>query len=243
MSLLSSNSSQRCLCQITKEIAAFEFQIIEPGASQLAKLESEEYRLEIYHDRQGTLSFNVPLEELAGFTSGFPARYRHAIERHGDAIEHFLGTDTDDSIYSGRPDLVIEVYHKGEADVPTAVVLGEVKYTNSRLTFSRGMRELSEYMEFAQSEGYLSDHDVPVSGILVTDGLRPKPMTRPMTSSIFQRVTYSRMSDGMSGYRTYWRGRKRTDVNGGPYTHSRRGYGLPHRVPGVMHDSVILLGK
>jgi hypothetical protein len=144
-------------------------QPIEPGASQLAVLEDEQYTANVYHDRTGTLSFHVPLSELDGIESDYAKRIRNVQHRHQTLTEAFLGKSSDPSLFHGRPDLIIEVYGPEAEQTPAAVVLGEVKYSNKQQTFTRGLEELLKYMEFAQKDEYLSDLGVDIHGLLITD--------------------------------------------------------------------------
>ncbi|GAA0201009.1 hypothetical protein GCM10009000_013950 [Halobacterium noricense] len=57
----------------------------------------------------------------------------------------------------------------------TDVIIGEVKYTKSETTFSRGLRELLEYLYFArEADQYLFNNvtqECRISGLLCTDGV------------------------------------------------------------------------
>jgi hypothetical protein len=148
---------------------AFRLQPIEAGASQLAVLEDEQHTVDVYHDRSGNLSFHVPLSELDGVDADYVERVRHAQHQHQRLTKAFLGNRTEPSLFHGRPDLVIEVYDSTNRDALNAVVLGEIKYSDSQQTFTRGLEELLKYIEFAQQDGYLTDQDVEICGLLITD--------------------------------------------------------------------------
>lgn len=150
---------------------AFRLQPIESDASQLAALEEQKYTANVYHDRTGTLSFHVPLSQLDGIEGDYAKRIRNVQHRHQTLTEAFLGKSTDPSLFHGRPDIVIEVYGPDSERIPTAVVLGEVKYSDRPQTFTRGLEELLKYMQFAQKDEYLSDLGVDIHGLLITDDL------------------------------------------------------------------------
>jgi len=165
---------------------ALRLQPIESRAERLAVLEDEQRTVDIYHDRSGSLSFHVPLSELDGVETDYAERVRHAQRRHQRLTEAFLGNSTEPSLFHGRPDLVIEVYDTSDRELPTAVVLGEIKYSESQQTFTRGLEELLKYIEFAQrdSHGYLSERDVEVHGLLLTDDVdvdEPSPLDGQVT--------------------------------------------------------------
>jgi hypothetical protein len=86
----------------------------------------------------------------------------------------FLNRGAGQALYSGRPDIVVEVYEKGaDTRLPHRVLLGEIKYTESEQTFARGLRELLEYTRFARiGDTYLHEAaDIDVGGLLITDGV------------------------------------------------------------------------
>jgi hypothetical protein len=148
-------------------------QVIEPGANEIAVLENETHQVDVYHDRQGSLQFHEPLDGVKATTPYF-RRFQDVLETHAELMDAFLGQDVDQTLYSGRPDIVAEVYPKGSArDIPSQVLLGEIKYTESSQTFSQGLRELLEYTRFARiGDTYLLEEPgVPVTGLLVTDGV------------------------------------------------------------------------
>jgi hypothetical protein len=148
-------------------------QVIEPGSAQIARLENETHRIEVYHDQQGSLTFHESVENIKTEDPYF-RRYQDVLETHVDLLDAFLNRGANKSLYSGRPDLVVEVYVKGsDTTIPQSVLLGEIKYTESEQTFSRALRELLEYTRFARV-GDIYLHETPnidVGGLLITDGV------------------------------------------------------------------------
>lgn len=154
-------------------------QIIEPGASEIAALENERVRIEVYHDQQGNLQFHEPLPEEE-LTTPFFRRYQEVVETHAELMNAFLDRGAGKTLYSGRPDIVVEVYEKESGQtVPRRVLLGEIKYTESEQTFTRGLRELLEYTRYARvGDIYLNETtESSVGGLLITDGVETAPVT------------------------------------------------------------------
>jgi len=148
-------------------------QVIEPGAAEIALLESETLRIEVYHDQQGNLQFHESVDDIKAETPYF-RRYQDVLETHVELMDAFLDRGAGQALYSGRPDIVIEVYEKEtDTTLPRRVLLGEIKYTESEQTFSRGLRELVEYTRFARiGDTYLREaENVDVGGLLITDGV------------------------------------------------------------------------
>lgn len=148
-------------------------QVIEPGSAEVARLESDTHQIEVYHDQQGNLQFHEPLDNVEAETPYF-RRYQDVLETHVELMDAFLDREVGQTLYSGRPDIVVEVYEKAtDVTLPRRVLLGEIKYTKSEQTFTRGLRKLLEYTRFARiGDTYL--HETPtidVGGLLITDGV------------------------------------------------------------------------
>jgi hypothetical protein len=167
-------------------VEGFKFQVIEPGADQLATLETDSHRVNVYHDRGGNLSFHVPLSRVDEVEEEYFRRYRNTLTRHKRLVDGFLDIESRPSLYSGRPDLVVEIYQKTkDSEELNDIVLGEVKYTDSHQTFSTGLKELIEYIEFAQPSSsvceqdvtYLDEQETGIRGIVITDGVRTETQT------------------------------------------------------------------
>jgi hypothetical protein len=123
----------------------------------------------------------VPLSELDGVDADYVERVRNVQTRHEELSEAFLGSSPNASLFHGRPDLVVEVYDSEQRTIPQAVLLGEIKYSDRRQTFRRGLEELLKYIEFAQTHDgeYLSDLQVETHGLLITDEIsvtEPSPL-------------------------------------------------------------------
>jgi hypothetical protein len=191
-----------CVFGLIRGFSAKGFRLypIESGPNPLATLEGDRYTIDVYHDRSGELSFHVPLSEMDGVEEDYVQRLRNIQRRHGDLVDAFLGEETQDSLFSGRPDIVFEVYDSPQREKVVSVILGEIKYTDSRQTFTRGLEELLKYIEFAQQEGYLSDQDVEIRGILITDDVEPNAVA-PLDGGI----THISATDLTSkGFPTEW---------------------------------------
>ena len=167
-------------------VGGFRLQVIEPGAKQLATLETDTQRIDVYHDRGGSLNFYVPLERIDQVEEEYFKRYRNTLKRHKRLVNGFLDIESRPSLYSGRPDVVIEIYEKsGDTEILTDVVLGEIKYTDSQRTFSTGLKELIEYIEFAQpgsssteqDVAYLDEQEVNIRGLIISDGVETETRT------------------------------------------------------------------
>ncbi|MFC5367220.1 McrC family protein [Salinirubrum litoreum] len=173
-------------------------QRVEPGMDELARLESDKHRIDVYYDQTGPLQFTESLPSVAelqdrGADEQF-IRLARAGETHQEAMETFLGQSSERLLYSGRPDVLVLRYERDQkADgVLTDCVIGEAKYTESEATFSVGVRELLEYVTFARDEsGYLEDSTVEITGVIYTDGVetttdRGSGLRHLSTDAIFQ---------------------------------------------------------
>jgi hypothetical protein len=185
-----------CLFRLLRvfEGGELELQPIESAGGKLATLESEDRRIDVYHDETGDLSFHVPLSELDGAIGDYPKRYRRTQERHETLVDTFLGNSVRQSLFHGRPDLVVEVYDTTDGEVLTDVLLGEIKYSDRAQTFTSGLEQLVKYLEFAQRDGYLSDQSVTMHGFLITDGVE----TDVAVGGNIRHVTAKELLDGGS---------------------------------------------
>lgn len=181
-----------CVFQMLKALdsQSLTLQPIEPGSERIAVLEDDRYIVDVYHDQAGGLSFHVPLSVLDGVEADYVERIRHSQQRHSEAVENFLGNETEDSLFSGRPDIVIEIY-EGSREALAEVVLGEIKYSDRTQTFTRGLEELIKYMEFAQEDGYLSGQEVDIRGLIITDG--PTTDTPTFADGLITHLTADRL--------------------------------------------------
>lgn len=154
---------------------------IQPTMDEVAILESETRRLEVYYDQNGPLTFFEGYPRPAQLEDQDVPEMIHrqaaALEAHSSILGEFLERETQQSFYSGRPDFLLLDYEviDGKEQIQE-VILGEVKYTRSPSTFSKGLRELLEYVHFAQQNtDYLfGDRAVSVTGVLCTDGVETK---------------------------------------------------------------------
>ncbi len=89
-------------------------------------------------------------------------------------MEALIGRDSNQDLYRGRPDIIVEFYDKTEdGKYLSKVIIGEVKYTDKDSTFSIGLRELFEYLKFGKEGEYL-ENNVELEGIVITDKVDSK---------------------------------------------------------------------
>jgi hypothetical protein len=152
---------------------------VEPGMDAVARLESDEYRIDVYYDQTGPLRFTEPLPSVAELQDRDAderfIRLAHAGEQHQEAMATFLDQSSERLLYSGRPDVLVLRYERGDSGDERLIdcVIGEAKYTESKATFSAGVRELLEYVAFVRNEReYLDESSVDVTGVIFTDGVK-----------------------------------------------------------------------
>ena len=182
--------------ELDRQFPGVTLQPIEPGASEIARLEDDRYRIEVYHDQQGDLQFYEPIEDIEP-TSPFFRRHLEVLESHNKHLQAFTGSGSNEALYQGRPDIVALLYDKERnPKLPRNVLLGEIKYTDQEQTFSRGLKELIEYMTYARiGQGYLNeDPYLSVEGLLITDGVE----TAPSADSIQHRTAKELLNEDRS---------------------------------------------
>ena len=153
----------------------FEIQKIEGGSSQIARFEGDGTEILVYHDSTGDMSFFEGLKEFKDsfeseeLESEYLERFGKSTIKHAELIKGLLDKDVS-SMYSGRPDMLVE-HREGES--LKKLFIGEVKYSGSEHTFSKGLKELIQYLYFAQDDdGYKlseDEEDFELKGILFMD--------------------------------------------------------------------------
>lgn len=163
----------RLIRQLDDHVPGLELQPIDGQTDALARLETENRRIEIYHDQTGNIDFYEPLDPDTEPEHATFKRYQDSILEYTDALEALTNTERGPVLYSGRPDIIIETWDSsGSEDELTSLVIGEVKFSSQAQTFRRGLQELVTYRKFAKhDEDYLAtDPKVPITSILITNG-------------------------------------------------------------------------
>ncbi|KTG11407.1 hypothetical protein AUR64_03900 [Haloprofundus marisrubri] len=135
----------------------------------LVHFQGVDMEVDVYHDSKGTLTLHEPVySNRVEPHSAYLRQQIRAREVHAELLEH----KTPRSLFSGRPDLVVEIYNRtGESRKLQTVLLGEAKHTASRSTLSGGVLELMEYLMHARdSDRYLIENpSVNVLGFVFSD--------------------------------------------------------------------------
>ncbi len=158
------------------------YQPIVTESSAIAVMENEEQEIKVYHNEQGNLTFREePPENLSRILGDnndnaqqYLKRYAEALEDHKETLDALLGRNSNQDLYRGRPDIIVEFYDKkGKERNLSKVIIGEVKYTDKESTFSTGLKELFEYLKFGKESDYL-ENNVELNGIIITDKVHSK---------------------------------------------------------------------
>lgn len=150
--------------------------------STIATWEQDGSRFVLSHDATGenlTFSESIGSEDIE--SDGYLYRMNEVLSRWQVLSKELLGRGGSDSLWGGRPDIVLERYQDVEDDnwELEQVFLGEVKYTQNIDYVATGLRELLEYMAFvkhATSNEYVESADeilesASVKGLLFVDKL------------------------------------------------------------------------
>jgi len=162
----------RILRYLNDETPGVRLHPIAGESTALAQLETDDRRIDIFHDQNGAIDFHETLDPTVIPAHPTFKRYQDALVDYTDALRGLTGSDQDPVLYSGRPDIVIEIYDTSSPDNDlVAVLLGEVKYSSAAQTFRQGLEELATYQRFAYHDDYLvDDPDVPITSLLITNG-------------------------------------------------------------------------
>lgn len=150
--------------------------------STIATWTQEESRFILSHDSTGEgLTFDESLGSETVPPDGYLYRINAVLSRWQELSETLLDRGGRDSLWGGRPDVVLEKYTSEESGGRKLdqVFIGEVKYSRNIDYIATGLRELLEYMAFVRRESnemYVEGPDKvldsdSVKGILFVDSL------------------------------------------------------------------------
>jgi len=165
---------------------AVQYRVLTEGQkdpSTIATWEADGARYVLSHDAAGEqLTFRESIQEQDIDPDGYLYRMQEVLTRWQKLSTDLLGRGGGDSLWGGRPDIVLERFEA----TPTGgwnldqVFLGEVKYTQDLDYVATGLRELLEYMAFVKQDSetgpYIETPDTlltseSVKGLLFVDDL------------------------------------------------------------------------
>ncbi|MBO1511129.1 hypothetical protein [Metabacillus bambusae] len=151
-----------------------QLQIMDGRNNLVANWNDEKYIYKVFHDSTGSnqIKFNVFTNEVSLHEHPFINRKLNSMSKAEKLAKDLFSQCIDTSIYwSGRPDIIVEIYEK-DTNVLKNVVIGEVKHT-TRLEYAvTGLRELVDYVTFIKdrNSNYMDQNDeIKVRGMLFTD--------------------------------------------------------------------------
>lgn len=151
-----------------------QLQIMDGRNNLVANWNDETYLYKVYHDSTGSkqIKFNVLTKEVSLHEHPFITRKLNSMTKVEKLAKDLFCHSFDTSIYwSGRPDIIVEIYEK-DTNVLKNVVIGEVKHT-TRIEYAiTGLRELVDYVTFVKDKNskYMDQSDeIMVRGMLFTD--------------------------------------------------------------------------
>ncbi|RLL43927.1 hypothetical protein D8M04_13565 [Oceanobacillus piezotolerans] len=142
------------------------------GRNNLVAQWSDDYCLyKVYHDSTGSnqIKFHISTDELKEHEHPFISRRLSSIEEADTTAKKLFNQSFDTKTYwSGRPDILVEMYDKKTNEL-LKVVIGEVKHTNRIEYAITGLRELVDYMKLVQDKnGLFLEDKMELQGILFT---------------------------------------------------------------------------
>lgn len=160
-----------------------EFRIIRDRTKPIiASWRDNGFEYTLYHNATGdALTFREMIENDRVEEDGYIRRMQAVLQKWKDMNERLLGRGGSESLWGGRPDIVLEKTSVTETGDRTLeqVFVGEVKYTTDTDYAATGLRELLEYMAFVRrasdqqyvesAEAILDSRDV--YGLLFVDQL------------------------------------------------------------------------
>jgi len=164
------------LIRVVRRTFDVELRPIQDTEEAIARMESETHRVEVFHDTQGNLAFSESMDDVEEPMPEYLRRYGEVLDEHVEAMKETIDREVGRNLFSGRPDMLVEVYDKRTEEEPLSeLLIGEMKYTNSEQTYSDGFKELLEYLKYAREDAddqeYLQDKGSVLRGVLVVDSV------------------------------------------------------------------------
>ncbi|WP_121615364.1 hypothetical protein [Virgibacillus halodenitrificans] len=151
-----------------------ELELMDGRNNLVAAWEDDTLVYHIYHDSAGSsqIHFRTSTEEVRKHGHPFLDRKLDSVEQSTNLAKELFGRGFDTSTYwSGRPDILVEVYDKASSELKK-LVIGEVKHTTRVEYAITGLRELVDYMKLVRNKnGSYLDESVRVQGMLFTEQL------------------------------------------------------------------------
>lgn len=150
--------------------------LLDGTQNMVASWEKEEYLYQIYHDScgSGIVKFNVEASEIAESEHPYLKQKYNSFTTSRLLAKSIFGRNKENSIWRGRPDFLVEVFHK-HTNVLISLTIGEVKNTANIDYAITGMEELLDYIYLVKKNNsdYLIELGIPIRGILcVGDDVR-----------------------------------------------------------------------
>jgi hypothetical protein len=154
-----------------------ELNIIDGKNQIVASWITDNYKYDIYHDSTGSndLKFLVKWDEVQYSNNEYLNRKVLSMQDSKRLAESYFNFSLHDSMWSGRPDFLVEV-REIHSNNMVKIVIGEVKYTKNRDYAVQGMRELIDYIWLIKDRemNYINHGDysqVQIKGILCLDDI------------------------------------------------------------------------
>ncbi|MFL0366091.1 hypothetical protein ACH0BF_24140 [Pseudobacillus sp. 179-B 2D1 NHS] len=158
-------------------------ELLDGRQNLFASWKDKEFCYQLYHDSSGSnnLSFHIRVEEAKESYHPLLERRVQSMEKSFDIATQVFGSSFNkDTLWSGRPDLILEISRRDENKL-MKVVIGEVKHTTNVSYAITGLRELVDYMKFVkESNGrFVYENSITdIQGILFLDQISIKQPVR-----------------------------------------------------------------
>ncbi|PET71740.1 hypothetical protein CN514_06150 [Bacillus sp. AFS001701] len=154
-------------------------ELLDGRQNLFASWKDELFNYRLYHDSigSGNLSFLIRVNEaLETYHPLVERKINSMVKASCVAIEVFGNSFNEKNLWSGRPDLILEVSRRND-DKLVKVIIGEVKHTSNVNYAITGLRELIDYMNFIKEKnGHFinSTGNIEIKGILFLDQVHVK---------------------------------------------------------------------
>lgn len=147
------------------------YNVLDGRQDCLAKIDSEQFSYEIFHDSVGDsdINFSINKKDIENSGNMYLERKIKILSKKNSILKEFNKAESN-SVWRGRPDLLIIKRNKSNFKI-SEIVIGEIKYTNSENYMFIGLEELLEYIYLIRDINGQYINDIPIKGLLFVDNI------------------------------------------------------------------------
>ena len=150
----------------------YQLQVIDGHSNKVATWKKAGKIYNLYHDSAGSdrLKFSLGLKDLSYIKNEYLRRKVKA-KKAAIKISDLFDVGINNNIWSGRPDLIVEVINNDDEKKLSKLIIGEIKYSANENTIKTGLKELMDYCYLVQEKAENDYFNGDIEGLLLFDSI------------------------------------------------------------------------